>query len=102
MSMGKQVPPSLLQQIAEGKRQEINLDSFNNFDQGNKQDDFEEPPQPPVRNQFIPNNHISRVPPQQFHRQQPPPNKFSPQYASYIGVKPRAQASARIGMGGAF
>ena len=102
VSMGKQVPQSLLQQIAEGKRQEINLDSFNNFNQGNKQDDFEEPPQPPVRNQYIANNHNSRMPTQQFHRQQPPPNKFSPQYASYIGVKPRAQASARIGMGGAF
>ena len=39
---------------------------------------------------------------QQFYRQQPPPNKYSPQYAAYIGAKPRAQASARIGMGGAF
>jgi hypothetical protein len=29
-------------------------------------------------------------------------NKYSPQYANYIGAKPRAQASARIGMGGAY
>jgi hypothetical protein len=36
---------------------------------------------------------------QQQMRQQPPPNKYSPQYAAYIGAKPRAQASARVGMG---
>ena len=29
-------------------------------------------------------------------------NKYSPQYASYIGAKPRAQASARIKLGGAY
>ena len=33
---------------------------------------------------------------------QRPPNKFSPQYAAYIGAKPRAQASARVGLGGIF
>jgi hypothetical protein len=36
---------------------------------------------------------------QQQMRQQPAPNKYSPQYAAYIGAKPRAQASAMIGMG---
>jgi hypothetical protein len=39
---------------------------------------------------------------QQMQRRQPPPHKYSPQYAAYVGVKPRAQASARIGLGGAF
>ena len=113
--MGKQVPPNLLQQIAEGKRREIEEDSFNNFNTSNQQKEQEEhtmhyqqpqfyPPQPPVYNQFVQNNNILRVPPQyqQFNRQQPPPHKFSPQYAAYIGAKPRAQASARVGMGGAF
>ena len=64
------------------------------------------PPQQPIYNQLIQNNHNLRVPPQmeqhQFNRQHPPPHKYSPQYASYVGAKPRAQASARIGMGGAF
>jgi hypothetical protein len=33
---------------------------------------------------------------------QPLINKYSPQYAAHIGAKPRAQASARIGLGGAY
>ena len=35
-------------------------------------------------------------------QQQAPPNKFSAQYASYINAKPRAQASAKIRLGGVF
>ena len=87
LSMGKQVPQHLLHQIAEGKRSEIEQDSFNNFSRNNQQ-------------QMQHNQQQS-----QMHNQQnrgPPPNKYSSQYAYYIGVKPRAQASARIGMGGAF
>jgi chromatin remodeling complex protein RSC6 len=30
------------------------------------------------------------------------PHKYSPQYANFIGAKPRAQASARISMGGIY
>ena len=37
-----------------------------------------------------------------FYRPPPPPNKYSPQYAAYIGAKPRAQATARIRLGGAY
>lgn len=40
--------------------------------------------------------------PQQYYRQQPPPHKYSPEYAAYIGAKSRAQASARIRLGGAY
>jgi hypothetical protein len=69
MKMGKQVPPSLLQQIEEDKKKDIEEDAYN--------------------------KEMTR-PPQQI------PNKFSPQYASYIGVKPRATASARVGLGGIF
>jgi hypothetical protein len=29
-------------------------------------------------------------------------NKYAPQYASYLGIKPRAKPSARIGLGGAY
>jgi hypothetical protein len=31
-----------------------------------------------------------------------PPHKYSPQYAAYIGARPRAKASARVGLGGAY
>ncbi len=56
----------------------------------------------PIYQNFIQNGHISKIPVQMQRRPQPPPNKFSPQYANYIGVKPRAQASARVGLGGVF
>lgn len=52
---------------------------------------------PPVYQNYVQNGHII-----QAQRQQPPPHKYSPQYASYVGAKPRAQASARVGLGGAF
>jgi len=78
MSMGKQVPETLIRQIEEDKRKETQEDHFNNF-QGQPQ-----------------NMHINQV------RQQQVPHKFSPQYAAYVGAKPRAQSSARIGLGGVF
>ena len=57
------------------------------------------------------NNNIIQRPPVQYQNfvQQPmrpniPPNinKYSPQYAAYIGAKPRAQASARVKLGGIY
>jgi hypothetical protein len=83
MSMGKQVPQSLLQQIAADKQQEVEEDSFNK--------NAIRQPQPQPQPQMSP----------QMYRQ-PPPNRYSHQYAAYIGARPRAQASARIGMGGAY
>ena len=56
----------------------------------------------PVYQNYMQNGHISKIPVQMQRRPQPPPNKFSPQYAQYIGAKPRAQASARVGLGGVF
>jgi hypothetical protein len=55
----------------------------------------------PIYQNYVQNGHISKIP---IHtqRQQPPPHKYSPQYASYIGAKPRAQSSARVGLGGVF
>jgi hypothetical protein len=64
ISMGKEVPPHLLQQVADGKRDEINKDAFNS------------------------NIHI--------------PNKYSTQYAAFVGAKPKAQASARVKLGGIY
>jgi len=81
ISMGKQIPIDLLKQINEEKTKEIKNDAFNghmNISQQPTQNQQQiKPPQPP-----------------------PPPHKYSPQYAAYIGAKPRAQASAKVGMGG--
>jgi hypothetical protein len=81
VSTGRQVPQELLRQIELDKAKEVANDAFN--------------------------SNIVRPPaaPQQIIRQLPTPvkqipHKYSPQYAAYIGAKPRAQASARIGMGG--
>lgn len=82
-SMGKQVPPALLQQIAAAKKAGVEQDVFNVFTPNN--------PAPPSQ---------SRGPPPQSRGA--PPHKYSSQYAAYIGAKPRAQASARVGMGGSF
>ena len=81
ISMGKPVPETLLKQINEDKKKEIKMDSFNNFNTNTPQT-IQRP------NRVLP--------------PQPPINKYSPQYAAHIGVKPRAQASARIGLGGAY
>jgi hypothetical protein len=88
ISMGKQVPAKLLQEIEMGRKKELEQDAYNNF---NKQSVTQVPQR---AQQFV--THVPMRPPP------PPPNKYSPQYAAYIGVKPRAQASARIGLGGTF
>ena len=87
MSMGKQVPTNLLQQIAKDKQQEIQEDVFNkNAIKQNQQQSYPQNQQ------------------QMYQRPHPntPPNKYAPQYAAYIGARPRAQPSARIGLGGAY
>jgi hypothetical protein len=83
ISMGKKVPETLIKQIEEDKRIEMQEDHFNNF-----------------KSQQQENIHVTQV--RQPQQLQQVPNKFSPQYAAYIGAKPRAQASARIGLGGVF
>jgi hypothetical protein len=100
MSMGKTVPPELLRQIAQDKQNEIQEDSYNNFNNISQ----EQPPAPPTQEQIYraqAQQHILRQQQQQQPmRQQPPPHKYSQEYAAYIGAKPRAQASARVGLGG--
>jgi hypothetical protein len=116
-SMGKVVPPELLRQIAQDKQKEIEEDSYNKFNNSSQEEDSPVPPVPPTEEQMYRaqvQQHILRqqqqqqqqmrqqqqMKQQQQMRQQPPPHKYSPQYAAYIGAKPRAQASARVGMGG--
>jgi hypothetical protein len=72
-STGRPIPQILLQQLAEDKQKEIEEDVFNK------------------------NTQQSHTYPQY-----PVPNKFSPHYANYIGARPKAQASVRIGMRGPY
>ena len=97
ISMGKQVPQKLLQEIEIAKKNELANDSYNNFENGS----VTQVAPPPVYQQFVQNGHISRMQ-SQMARPPPPPHKYSQQYAAYVGAKPRAQASARIRLGGAF
>jgi hypothetical protein len=90
VSMGKQVPDTLIQQIEDDKKKEIHEDSFNNFNSNSEQ-------QQPIH------QHIQQHIYQHMQKQQQQiPNKFSPQYANYINAKPRAQASANIRLGGVY
>ena len=108
ISTGKPVPPDFLRQIEQEKKKEIEHDSFNNFknsyqtrnNQLEEQSQIsydttsQEHHQPPYHQQQQQQQH------QQLNR--PIPNRFSPQYAQYVGQQPRAQPSARIRLGGAY
>ena len=83
LSQGKPVPQSLLDKIHQDKIDELNSDVYNQSITGL---------QP----------HPNQQQPQQHHTNQQIPNKYSPEYARYIGHKPRATASARIHLGGLF
>jgi len=97
-AMGKEVPINLLRQIDEDRKKEVKEDTFNNSLNVNN---YEEPTI--QRPQFIRNNNISQ---QQFAGQNNKSttifNKYSPQYASYIGARQKAQISARIRLGGTY
>ena len=72
------------------RKKEIEEDSFNL----KKAHYGDETPRIPLNQNFIHNEHIKQI--------QKPLNKFSPQYANYIGVRPKAQSSARFGLGGLY
>ncbi len=103
--MGRPIPPELIKQIREDKMKEIDEDVFNTCSNNEENESHKlerhiqhYPMNAPIY-QNLQNNHISKMPNQS---QRQPPNKFSPQYANYIGAKPRAQISARVGLGGVF
>ena len=126
IQMGREVPKELLKQIEEDKKKEIEEDAFNKMDNGSSIEDDNDTqknenligyynyhqmkeqftkqqhgnPNPNfgLYQNFVQNKHISKIP---IHNQRPP-HIFSPQYAAYIGAKPMAQASARVGMGGVY
>jgi len=146
MSIGKQVPESLLKEIEVLKRNEDKNDAFNNFKNTSSATNEQvitevRPPQSrPYYNQIQQYQMQQQQMQQQMQQQQmqqhqmqqhqmqqhqmqqhqmqqqqmqqhqmqqqqpppPPPNKYSAQYAQYIGHRSRAYASARIRLGGVF
>ena len=123
VKMGKQIPPELIRQIEEDKKKEIEDDSFNNFSKNVEEnnDNFQQQSNllsfnnyQQMQQQFKQQYQMPPHPPLQAHHQmgiqrmavnvpmKNPPHRYSPQYANYIGAKPRAQASARVGLGGVF
>jgi len=93
IAQGKQVPQELLNQIENDKINEVKTDIFN---QTIVQQPQPQPqPQPQIKTLQQQQQHAQFRPPQ-------PPNKFSPEYARYIGHKPKASASARIHLGGVY
>ena len=90
-NMGRSIPEKLMEQIKQDKKDEINEDSYN---------------QPPQHSQHSQHRYPSQYQKHSQHHPQhpppPPPHKYSPQYAAYIGAKPRAQPSAKIRLGGAY
>jgi hypothetical protein len=101
--MGKQIPPELIKQIQEDKMKEIDEDVFNislnnNENESHKLERHKQhyPMNAPIYQNYVQTNYISKI------QRQQPPNKYSPQYAAYVGAKPKAQISARVGLGGVF
>lgn len=103
-SRGVKVPENLLKQIEQDKAEEEMNDSYNILPQtqGIIQNQYQNYHLNQHRNpQLLQNTNHIRV---QKTKNTPQyvPHKFSPQYASYIGQKPRAVPSAKIGLGGAL
>ena len=87
ISLGRQIPPTLAKQIEEDRQQDIENDSFNQ----SRQPLYRLPPPPPP----TPLQTRSHNP--HSHHPQPP---HTSQYRHK--QEPRAQASARVGLGGVF
>jgi hypothetical protein len=96
MSMGKQVPATLIRQIEEDKKKEIQEDIFNNTNTNTNTNNNLRSNSEQGRRVHFAEQHLKQ------QQQQQIPHKFSPQYANYIGAKPRAQASANIRLGGLY
>ena len=101
ISMKKQVPVELLKQIANDKQKEVEQDAYNKFIKPNEEN-----------KKIIPSVWMPPQTPPQQHPQHPQypqhpqrsqiPNKYSPQYASFINVKSKATTTSKIGMGGTY
>uniref|UniRef100_A0A6C0EQX6 Galactosyltransferase C-terminal domain-containing protein n=1 Tax=viral metagenome TaxID=1070528 RepID=A0A6C0EQX6_9ZZZZ len=78
ISIGKTVPGDLLRQIEQDNIKEIQEDSYNNFN----------------------NQYNQQIQTQKYSQQIP--HKYSREYATYLGQRPKAQTSARVKLGGAY
>jgi hypothetical protein len=116
---GKQIPIGLMRQIQKDKEDSIkndiyniNIDSSNvgddtsasSYDNGNVQQRIlsQTPSTPRTARRPLPP--YTTLPPRHPHPPRPPqpPNKYSQQYANYIGARSHATASARIKLGGVY
>jgi hypothetical protein len=98
INSGKPIPQLLIKEIEELKKKELHNDAFNNFKQTHHTHNANNPPPPHIPQNTVYMNQQPTI----MNKPQPVPNKYSPQYAQYIGQNPRAQASARIRLGGVF
>jgi hypothetical protein len=108
LSMGKQIPHSLLHKIQEDKKNEhpedvLHVETRNEYKE--KEIISKHPEEritfsrlPPFQNQ----HHTERLNQTQIQHPASVPHKYSPQYASYVGAKSTAQTSTRIRLGGAY
>ena len=99
MSQGKTIPAFLINEIREGRQKLEQSDSYNNFKRTpvNNSNDNICYPERTVRSNLppaLPKSHVQEAP--------PVPHKYSSEYASYMRQPMRAQASARIRLGGVF
>ena len=110
LKSGKQVPISLLQQIKKDKDELIRQDVFNNINTNNSVADYgignDNISSIPINNHQFSQHVTNRDRYNQGHTFTPsiprPPPLYSPEYANYVGSRPRATASARIKLGGVF
>ena len=125
ISMGKQPPQTLIEEIENEKKIEIQKETYNNFNNSITNADTNAHTNQTIQHNYYnksfksqynnqvytpnsKNNHLSKIPtqmanPQQYYSQPPPPpNKYSPHYAAYVGAPVKAQPSARIKLGGAY
>ena len=107
---GKQVPINLLKQIEKDKEEAIKNDVFNaknnNYDITNSTNDFISniPPSPSINTIYAlqKQSKINQVAYNSSIRPPSIPNKYSPEYANYIGARQRASSSIRIKLGGTY
>jgi hypothetical protein len=106
LKTGKQVPLELLQQLQKDKEDTIKNDVYNknintvSFNNTKNINDYRISNS--ISNIPINNHNFVKKYQEKLTNRIPPPNKYSPQYANYVGAKPPATPSARIRLGGVF
>ena len=112
IAKGQLVPETLLKQIEQDKIDDVKDDAFNkNIEIDNVSIHMQEMDTNTLRQHQQHNNnyhnhtqmqHPSHNAHNHNHTQKVQINKFSPEYAKYIGIKPRATTSAKIKLGGVY